>query len=161
MNKTTKWILGILAGIILLAVIACAAVFFMTWLGGDGWVMGTRSGRLWENRGIMPWQSMHGTWRGLFLGPIGMLAPALLCLGVIVLIIVGVVALVLNQQKKGAQPSPVAPTSTAAAVPAPPSVEVNPPSAEVQKTCSTCNHSLSQEWKVCPYCGTPVDTASE
>jgi hypothetical protein len=162
MNKTTKWILGIIAGVILLAVIACAAVVVLNMWGGTGWMMGSRSGRLWDGRGIMPGQSMHGSWSGSFFSPIRMLAPALICLGLITLIIAGMVALVLNQQqKKGTVPAPVPPAPPAEAVQATSTIDATPADEQAEKTCSSCQHVISEDWKVCPYCGTPVAATTD
>jgi uncharacterized membrane protein len=141
MNKTLKWILGILIGLLVLAAIAAVAFFgFGGWYGHG--MMGAYGFRNWEGRGVMP---MHpgGFWgrSGGFRGGgffwLGMLPGLLFNLGILVLIVLGVIYLV------RALTGHRAPATTNAQISA----------AEPVKTCSNCGKSVQADWMHCPYCG--------
>ncbi len=135
MSNVLKWILYILLGVVVLAVIAAIVFAFL------------------------------GSWRYAMMGPgIRMMAPygfsrfgfsplraifgGLLGLGIIILIIVGIVALVsflMGGTRRAtyappAQPAP--PTQAAATAPS--------------RTCPNCGKPAMEDWKTCPYCGTPL-----
>jgi hypothetical protein len=166
MKTSTKWILGIviglLVGCILLAVVGGAGYWALNRSGMLGWEMGARTGRLWGNQATpfngMPMHAYYG-----FFSPLRYIAFPLLCLGVITLIVLGIVALVRSSSK----PRP----AEAATVPAPAPAPVVAPAAEpvqavaeapvqaVQPAthpCPNCGREVQEDWVSCPYCGAPL-----
>src|SRR4030042_1181101 len=132
MSKTLKWILYILLGLVALAVVA--GIVFMIFGGYSfGYGMMRPGFRMME-----PYY-YHSPVRSIFGG--------LLCLGVILLVIVGIVALVnalVNRNKPG--------QTTAPAQIATPPNEIMPPT----HTCSNCGKPAQEDWKTCPYWGKPL-----
>jgi uncharacterized membrane protein len=124
MNKALKWILYILLGLVILAVIA-GIVFAV--FGGVGYGMMRPGFRMME-----PNRFYNSPVRSIFIG--------LLCLGVLLLVIVGIVALVtaLTRSNRAVQTTPPA--------------QITTPS----RTCSNCGKPAQDDWKTCPYCGNPL-----
>ena len=145
MNKVLKWILYILLGLLVLAIIGG---FLGMVFGGFGYGMMRPGIRLMEPgiRMMEPYY-YHRTGGFLFAG--------LLCLGVILLVIVGIVALVyalVNRNKNAQATAPAQITS-------PPVVTTNPPAEMTApaRTCNNCGKPAQEEWKTCPYCGNPLE----
>ncbi len=130
MSKVLRWILYVLLGLVILAVIA-GIVFAI--FGGYGYAM-MRPGF----RTMMPM-------RNYYFNPIGAIFGGLLGLGVFVLVIVGIVALV-NALVRGGRPmqsnTPAQMTTTQMATPS--------------RTCPNCGKPAQEDWKTCPYCGNPL-----
>jgi cation transporter-like permease len=124
MNKVLKWILYILLGLVVLAVIA-GIVFAI--FGGVGYGM-MRPG----NRMMEPYRYNISPVRSIFVG--------LLCLGVLLLVIVGIVALV-TALMRGNRPAQTIPPA-----------QMTTPS----RNCSNCGKPVQEDWKTCPYCGNPL-----
>jgi hypothetical protein len=120
MSKTLKWIL-VVAGFI-------SMIF-----GGYGYGMMRPGLRMME-----PYY-YHSPVRSVFGG--------LLCLGVILLVIVGIVALI-NALVNKNRP---AETKTATQISTQPS-EISEPS----RNCGNCGKPAQQDWNTCPYCGNPL-----
>src|SRR4030042_4581496 len=123
MSKTLKWILYILLGLVALAVVA--GIVFMIFGGYSfGYGMMRPGFRMME-----PYY-YHSPVRSIFGG--------LLCLGVILLVIVGIVALVyaLTHKNQLAQTTPPAQIAT-------------PPIETVIPThpCSNCGKPTQEDWK--------------
>ena len=103
MKTSTKWILGILIGLvvgcILLATAGGAGYLMLNRSGLLGWDTSPRSDRLWGDQ-IMPYGRMpmhdypgiYGSWFGFF-SPLRYLAFPLICLGFLLLLVLGIVAL--------------------------------------------------------------------
>ncbi|OGN94081.1 MAG: hypothetical protein A2Y88_13370 [Chloroflexi bacterium RBG_13_48_10] len=125
MSKTLKWILYIILGLVALAVLGglVVAVF-----GGYGYGL--------MRPGIRMMDHMR-----FYYSPVRSIFGGLLCLGVILLVIVGIVAMVnaIVHSNKQAQASPPA--------------QMTAPS----RTCGNCGKPAQEEWKTCPYCGNPLD----
>lgn len=118
MKKTLAWILGILAVLFLFA-------FFF---GG------------WWHAGCCGWGSYYGGWgmRGPGMmwgyapfGWFGMLFMALIPLGFLALIVLGVVWVVRTLSGGASTPAPA-------------------------HTCPNCGKTVQADWKNCPYCGTAL-----
>lgn len=130
MNTTLKWILYILGGVVALVVIAG---FISLIFSGYGYGMMRPGFRMME-----PFY-YHSPVRSVFGG--------LLCLGVILLIIVGIVALVNGLVNKN-KPSEIKTTDQISTQPS----EISEPS----RNCANCGKPAQEEWNTCPYCGNPL-----
>jgi hypothetical protein len=160
MKTALKWILGILIGLILVA--AVVAIGFMV-AGRSGWghgMMESRAIHPWDGGRVMPWRDMpmqpyggmfHRPFGGFF--PLATLAGGLFCLGVLVLIVLGIIALVraLSRPKQpAASPAPVIEPAPA---PAPALVEV------AAHPCPTCGRQVQEDWHHCPHCGADLSAS--
>jgi hypothetical protein len=138
MNKVLKWILYVLLGLILLAVIGG---FLAMIFGGFGYGMMRPGIRMMEpGIRIMGPYSYHN--------PIGWFFGGLLCLGLILLVIVGIVALVSYLVNRD-RPTQVTADAQATTVPV---VEAAP-----ERACANCGRPAQPDWKTCPYCGNPLE----
>ncbi len=141
MSKVLKWILYVVLGLIVLAVVA--GIVFAIFGGiGRGFYMMRPGFRMME-----PYRYGFGGYspmRGIFGGLLG--------LGFLVLIIVGIVALV-NVIMRGSRSAQVTSTTPPAqtAQPAPAAEMVIP-----TRTCSHCGKPAQDDWTTCPYCGNPL-----
>jgi flagellar basal body-associated protein FliL len=138
MSKALRWILYILLGLVVLAVVA-GIVF--TVFGGFGYAMMRPGIRMME-----PMRFYYHPARSIFGG--------LLCLGVILLVIVGIVSLVYALTHKNQPTQTIPPVQTATPldqVTTPPAEEATP-----THTCSNCGKPAQEDWKTCPYCGNPL-----
>jgi hypothetical protein len=128
MNKALKWILVVLVGVIVLAIIAGIVFAF---------VGAARYGVVRQGiRPFMPYQNYQfGGFRGL-----GVIFGGLLGLGVFILVVVGIVALI-SALFRNNRPAQIAPPA-------------QPPAAV--RTCPNCGKPAQEDWKTCPYCGTPL-----
>jgi hypothetical protein len=145
MRKVLKWILYILLGLLVLSVVA--GVVFMI-IGGFRYGMMGPGIRTWGPGIRMMEPGRFYVHRGL---PI---FGGLLCLGVFLLVIVGIVALV-NSLVNRNKPSQITPTAQAAIPP----VQTVSSSEEVPTTshpCGNCGKPTQADWKTCPYCGNPL-----
>jgi hypothetical protein len=134
MNNVLKWILYILLGVVVLAIIAGIVFAF---LGPMNYA--------YMHPGIRMFGPYGFSYR-MGVSPLRAIFGGLLGLGLIILIIVGIVALVnaivrSNRRSTYVQPAqPVAPAQPAAAMPS--------------RTCPNCGKPAMEDWKNCPYCGT-------
>lgn len=156
MKKSVKWMLGIVIGLLVVAVVVVAGYFVFGHLASGGFQVGSRFDRPWNDipRNRMPMMPDWGTrsFRSGIFYPLGFLASCLLCLGVISLIVVGVIALVRNMS----QPKTTVAQTVATPVAAP---EVTPaPVAEPEPNpaCPNCAQPVQPGWKHCPHCGAPL-----
>ena len=135
MNKFWKWFLGILLGVVVLAILVGVGMAFrMHNVLGD--VRGFAYDDGFRGYGMMPFGGMHRGGFGM-MGFGGMLFGGLLRLGFLVLVVLGIVWLVRKFAKPATTPAPVAP----AVVEAPKAV------------CGKCSYPVESGWKVCPNCG--------
>jgi hypothetical protein len=130
MNKVLKWILYILLGLVVLAVVA-GIVFAV--IGGYRYGMMRPGIRIMQHMrfGFSPFRMIFG---GLF------------GLGVFVLVIIGIVALI-NALVHGNRPAQITP---------PAQVTTPAPMPAQTRTCSNCGKPSQDDWKTCPYCGNPL-----
>jgi hypothetical protein len=137
MNKVLKWILYILLGLVVLAVV-CGLAFAV--FGGHGYGM------------MRPGFRMMEPYRYNYFNPGRMIFGGLLGLGFFVLVIVGIVALV-NAVIHGNRPAQTTPTVQAI----PPAQTTTPAEMTMpSRTCSNCGQPAQNDWKTCPYCGNPL-----
>ena len=155
MNKTLKWILGIVAVLLVLTVVAGVVFLATSHWGGARWTMMDRSFPFFDDgrdgrRFVMPMG--RGGWfpmmrfGGFF--PLGMIFGGLFWGLVIFLCVLGVISLF--RGRKAARQEPV---STAPVVSAP----VEAPSQAPAHTCSNCGRAVQEDWGHCPYCGNKLD----
>ena len=129
MNKVLKWILFILLGLVILAIIA-GIVFAV--FGGGSYAMMRPGFRM-----ITPYRVYGG------FSPLRAIFGGLFGLGIFILVIVGIVALV-NALVRGNRPV----VYTQPTQPAQP--------AATTHSCPNCGKPAQEDWKTCPYCGTPL-----
>ncbi len=126
MNKVLKWILFVLLGLVVLAVVAGIVMF--SWRFGFG---GMRDGY---------WMMNH--MRG-FVSPAGLVFAWFFRLGVALLFIVGIVGLVYSLTR-GKQPAQTTPSATPA-MPSRTCANCGKPAQDDWTTCPYCGHSLTKE----------------
>jgi zinc-ribbon domain len=151
MKKVWKWVVGIVLGLIILAVLI--GVGFMIrgnfhFIRGQAQVFHGFSERGPE---MMPYDGFGYHMRGpgmmgYGMVPFGGIIGGLFMLGFLALVVLGIIWLV----RRGSIPKPVYATPAIPATTAEqmPSAIVNP--------CKKCGKPLQADWKVCPYCGKKV-----
>jgi hypothetical protein len=147
MKTTTKWILGIIIGLVVVTAVSALAIFAMAQWGSLGWMANERSFMPRTFERSMP---MHpyadGSW--LFMSrfnPLWIIGRTVLWIGVLALIVLGITALV-RMLNKTDQAAAIVGASTA------PLPERAAPVQAVQN-CPACSRLVQQEWSHCPYCG--------
>jgi hypothetical protein len=141
MSKVLKWILYVVLGLVVLAVVV--GIIFALFSGvGHGFSMVRPGFRM-----MQPYHYRFGYAR-----PFGGIFAGLLGLGFLVLIIVGIVALV-NVIMRGNRTAQMTATAQPATTTQPsPAAEMAVPT----RTCSNCGKPAQEDWKTCPYCGNPL-----
>ena len=134
MNKVLKWILYVLLGLVVLAVVACIAYAVF---GGYHYAAVRPGIRMME-----PFRYSFSPLRDNF-SPLRMIFGGLFGLGMFVLVIVGIVALV-NAVMRGNRPAQMTP---------PTQMGASAPMEAPTRTCSNCGKPAQDDWKTCPYCG--------
>jgi hypothetical protein len=150
MKKVWKWIIGIVLGLVVLAVLV--GVGFMVRSNFHVYRAEAQVPRGFFQRGpqMMPYGGFGSHMRGPMMGhgmiPFGGFFGGLLCLGFLALVVLGIIWLV----RRLRTPKLVdVPTAVPAAIPtAMPAAIVN--------SCKKCGRPLQDDWKVCPYCGKKV-----
>jgi hypothetical protein len=178
MKKAAKWILGIVIGLVVLAVLAAAGFFAFNHWGSVGRMASNRQFQEWGGaprfgqgiapdqmprgrmpRGNMPMYGMGGRYMGYRpFRPLGALVGGLFCLGLFTLVVLGIIVLVRSLSHKP-QPAPV--TSVPAVAVAAPAVvapaAVEPVVSEaVTRPCPNCGRPMQADWSQCPYDGTAL-----
>ena len=162
MSKTWKWIIGILVGLVLLCGVVSIGFMVFGRINESAWGLGAHAPRVWEGerlfpRNDSPWDDMPMHPNRFFPGrmmpgflPFGGFFGGLFCLGFLLLILLGIVALVLsltrtrNQVAAVASEAPPAPIAEGVAMATP------------ARACSNCQRPLNDDWSHCPYCGTAL-----
>lgn len=139
MKKVWKWIIGIVIGLVVLAVLVSVGFAFRM----HNSVVGLRGMRGWDDGfgrgfGMMPFGRMHGGGFGM-MGGLGMFFGGLLQLGFLVLLVLGIIWLVRKLRQPAAVTTPVTPVVVASVAP--------------ESSCGKCGYHIQAEWKVCPNCG--------
>ncbi len=140
MSKVLKWILYVLLGLVVLAVVA--GVFFAIFSGGHGYYMMRPGFRMMQPYGYNNFYPGRAIFGGLF------------ALGVFLLVIIGIIALVtfIVRGNRPATQQPAAQMSPASQAPA----STSEPMPVTTRTCSNCGKPAQEDWKTCPYCGNPL-----
>jgi hypothetical protein len=126
MNRTLRWILYALLGLVVLGLIAGAVIAIF---GGVGYGAMMRPG--------LPYYDHMR----IGVNPVRWIFGALLCLGFFLLLVLGIAALVSALVRRD-QPLPPPAATT--------------PVTTGEKPCPNCGRMTQADWKTCPYCGTPL-----
>ncbi len=168
MKKGLKWLLGIVIGLVVVAILVGVGFFAYNHFRGTGFMVANRSYRFSYNNRVFPFRNMPGNVRppngnyirpfaGTSLSRIGVFRPlswlfgCLVCLGFLILVVLGVVYLIRGPrraQQVAASPTPIAPPVT-----------TPPPSSPAQSNvhaCPHCGQMVQDDWKHCPHCGGPL-----
>jgi hypothetical protein len=181
MSKVLKWIIGIVAVLLVAAVILGAGFLVVSHWGSARWMMGARSFEPYDGGRVNPWRNtpqfempMHPGWdmplgrRGGFpllrfggFFPLGLIFGALFWGALVFFVVLGVISLFRGRNKPQAQS---AGSGYAAAVPAVPVTQQTPAAEETTSmpaettaqeaaTCPNCGRTVQADWGHCPYCG--------
>jgi hypothetical protein len=151
MKKLWKWVIGIVLGLVVLAVLV--GVGFLVWGNMHVYrgVAQFNRGFSQHGPGMMPYGGFGYEFRGpgmmgYRMNPFGGLIGGLFVLGFLALVVLGIIWLVtrISSPKRVTTIS-----STAAATSEPMQVAGLTP-------CKKCGRSLQADWSVCPYCGKKV-----
>jgi hypothetical protein len=144
MSKTWKWILGILVGLFIVALIAAPFIWRSTMLANvdtnrlgvpRAWDVPRNNGRAFDNWNRHPMLAIGRSampFGGLFMG-LGMLLSLIVPAGILFAIIYGAVRLAIKNGQTTLPPA-VAPPAT--------------------HPCPKCGFAVQAGWKHCPECGT-------
>jgi hypothetical protein len=143
MKKGWKWVIGIVLGLVILAVLLGVGLMVRGNFHADRVEAWDRRGYDLRGPGMMPYGGygyhMRGPgMMGYGVMPWGGIIGGLFSIGFLALLVLGIVWLIRGLSK----PAPVA---------AP--VEL---SAATVNSCKKCGNPLQAEWKVCPHCGRRV-----
>lgn len=155
MKTTTKWILGIVLGLLVVTAVSALAIFAMTQWGSPAWMANERSFMPHTFERSMP---MHpyadGSWFFMSrFNPFWFIGRILLWGGVLALIVLGIIALV-RTLNKPAQAVTTASLATTAGI-------EQAATAQTVLSCPACSRAVQQEWSHCPYCGAKLSSATE
>jgi hypothetical protein len=153
MKKVWKWIIGIVLGLIVLAVLVGVGflvrgnfhIYRAETLGSRNFSQ--RGPELFgRGQGIIPYggfEHMRGPgMMGYGMMPFGGFFGGLISLGFLALVVLGIIWLV----RRLRTPKPVdVPSAAPAAIP-----------ADIVNPCKKCGMPLHDGWKICPYCGKKV-----
>ncbi len=151
MNNAAKWIVGIVAGLVIVCGIAAVIVLAGTRLVGADLEFGTRMGRLWgDDQGFL-WRDLPGLadWDGPMYWNLGGALRFLLCgsccIGLVILLAL-VFILVIRNQNRASQKTAGGPPEqrTTARIEAGKTGETS---------CSNCGREVQENWNICPHCG--------
>ena len=134
MKKIWKWVIGIVLGLVVLALLVGVGFAFHAGAGRFSERAWNGFGRDGRGFGMMPYGGMH---RGFGMMPFGGFFGGLIFLGVVALIVLGILWLVRSLRKPA---TPVAPAATV--IPVAPAA-----------TCRNCGNPVESGWRNCPHCG--------
>jgi hypothetical protein len=151
MKKAWKWVIGIVLGLVILAVLV--GVGFLVWGNMHGYRGVAEVDRGFSQRGpgMMPYNGYGFQMRGpgmmgYGISPFGRFFGGLLMLGFLALVILGIVWLAVRVRTPSiVQAAPVVPVASSEPMP-----------VETLNLCKKCGRSLQADWSVCPYCGKKV-----
>jgi hypothetical protein len=157
MRKVWKWIIGIVLGLVVIAVLMGVG---FTMFGLHAYRSEARLAPGFSQRGfgMMPYGGFEHMRAPGMMGrgwsPLGGFFGGLVGLGFLVLVVLGIIWLVRSLLRPTAAASvPMAVASTPAAV-SEPTPETMP--GAVVNPCKRCGKPLQDDWKVCPHCGKKV-----
>jgi len=143
MKKIWKWVIGIVLGLVVLALLVGLGFAIHAGAGRFGeraWGGSDREGR---GFGMMPYGGMHrefglmpygGMHRGFGMMPFGGFFGGLISLGALALIVLGIIWLVRRLRTPVAPAAPIVPAAPALA-------------------CRNCGNPVESGWRNCPHCG--------
>lgn len=143
MKTSTKWILGILIGLVIVAsLVTIGFLAFNRW-NDVGWMMQPREFRSFGGDRNMPMHpySFMAHQRILNFNPLRFIGSLLTFSVFAFLVVFGIISLVRGSIKS--QPVVTAPTQMSASAP----VEIP------ARTCSSCGRAVQNDWSHCAYCG--------
>ena len=147
MKKVWKWIIGIVLGLVVLAVLVGVAFMLRGNFHADRTEVQVLRGYSERGPGMMPYGGFGYHMRGPGMmgygfSPFGGLIGGLFSLAFLALVVLGIIWLVRSLSK----PKLVeAPAAMAVATP-----------AAIANPCKNCGKPLQDDWKVCPHCGEKV-----
>jgi hypothetical protein len=156
MKKVWKWILGIVLGLVVLAVLV--GVVFMVRSNFHGYRAGIETGPGFHQRGpeMMPYGGFEHLRRpgmpGYRMMLFGGFFRGLFSLGFLAFVVLGIIWLVRRLNK----PAAMTATPLAAMAEPVPVVTPEPMQATIVNPCKKCGKPLQDGWKVCPHCGKKV-----
>jgi hypothetical protein len=150
MKKVWKWIIGIVLGLFVLAVLAGAAIMMRSNFHAVRVQSFDSRGFSQRGPGMMPFGGFeHMRGYGMMsntMNPLGGFISGLLSLGFLALVILGIIWLVRNlRTPKLVDVSAATPAATPTAAP-----------TTITNPCKKCGNPLQDDWKVCPHCGKKV-----
>jgi len=151
MKQVWKWVIGIVLGLVVLAVLV--GVGFLVWGNMHVYrgVAQFNRGFSQQGPGMMPYGGFGYEFRGpgmmgYRMNPFGGFIGGLFMLGFLVLVVLGIIWLV---GRVRAPKTITTTSSTSAAIP-------EPTQAAALTPCKKCGRPLQADWSVCPYCGKKV-----
>jgi hypothetical protein len=171
MKKVLIWLFGILIGLAAVAVLAGGAILVINRWHNGGFLTGERVFTTRSYRQEMPFRnapqpgsplnpapqyrmpmmqpdSGFSLARLSFFNPFRLIFLCLVCVGFLVLIVLGIVYLVSPKKRAPVETTPPAQTIAPTAAPV-----VSQPADEAAHTCSHCGRTVQEDWSHCPYCG--------
>lgn len=168
MNRTVKWIVGIVLGLIALCALAVVGFVAFNRLGFGTMVVRQRAFPNFEGRPDIPMAPYQGTPYRHFSSfyPLGFFGGWLIFAALLGLFVLAVIALiVILRRPSRAAYQPAAPNQPAAPLQSaiteqPSSSEVTPPAVSPEHSCPSCGRAVQADWSHCPYCGTGLSSAA-
>jgi hypothetical protein len=163
MKTTTRWILGIGLGLIVMACLAAAGFFVFGRMGGFDRFSFERPALPRENGRVLPWRDMP---RDIPMNPfdrmprLGFGAMVRPMWGIAILFLCGLtlagglVAAVVVALARGSRSRAAIETVPVSAPP-----EVPKDDQPAQETCPNCGREVNPDWQHCPYCATNLTSS--
>ena len=182
MNRTVKWILGVVLGLVALCILAAVSFFAISRLNLGAVAVGRRAFLPFEGQRSLPmapFQGMHYRHFGGF-SPFGFFGGWLIIAALLGLFALAVVAMVLILRRPSrpmlqsvASSSQIPPNQSTAPMqstafdqsaainqPAdsnqPVAPDMTPSPTAAGQNCPSCGRSIQADWSHCPYCGTAL-----
>ena len=159
MKTSTRWILGVVLGLVVVACFATAGLFVFGRMGGFGRLSFERSTLPRDEQRVMPWRDMpmHPFERmphrgfGAMLRPHWGIAILFLCGLALVGLLVAAATVALVRSSRRQRALGTVPAAAASAVQA--------ADLLAQKACPNCGREVNAEWQHCPYCATSLTSS--
>lgn len=142
MKTATKWILGIVIGLIIITAVVVIGFLVFNRFGGVQWMMESRSVRPFDGYRNLPMHPRMVPYQGIFsFSPLAFIGGLIFYAALAFLVVLGIISLVRVA---------IRPSKTTQVTP-----QVSTPVAEEIKmnSCPSCGHIIQPEWHHCAYCG--------